>query len=447
MNYPVWQLDFAGGGLLIAVIATVHVYVSHFAVGGGLFLVLTEMMGLRKKDPDILEYVRRHSKFFLLLTMVFGAVTGVGIWFTIALLSPAATSVLIHHFVFGFAAEWVFFLIEIVALFIYYYTFDRMDNRRHVTIGWIYFISAWMSLFIISGIIDFMLTPGGWLDDHSFWSGFFNPTFWPALFFRTFLALIFAGLFGLITSTSLEKDRLRRSMVRYCALWLLLPFIFLFASAGWYRAALPPELFEMIFSIAPELRIFIKGFAIISPLLIFGGLFMIIGWPQAVMRPVAFILLLVGLMYMGTFEFIREGGRRPYIIRNHMYSNAILKKDLARIQKNGVLKEAKWVAHREINDTNRLKAGREIFTLLCLPCHSVGGPLNDIKPLVQKFSHLGMEAMLTGMGKLNAYMPPFAGNEKEKKALAEFLSREISGRPDKSVAIALKRRTGGYPLL
>ena len=127
MNYPVWQLDFAGGGFLIAVIATVHVYVSHFAVGGGLFLVLTEMMGLRKKDPDILEYVRRHSKFFLLLTMVFGAVTGVGIWFTIALLSPAATSVLIHHFVFGFAAEWVFFLIEIVALFIYYYTFDRMD--------------------------------------------------------------------------------------------------------------------------------------------------------------------------------------------------------------------------------------------------------------------------------------------------------------------------------
>jgi len=183
MNYPVWQLDFAGGGLLIAVIATVHVYVSHFAVGGGLFLVITEMIGHRKNDPGILDYVHRHSRFFLLLTMVFGAVTGVAIWFTIALLSPAATSILIHQFVFGFAAEWVFFLIEIIALFIYYYTFNRMDARRHIQIGWIYFICAWMSLFIISGIIDFMLTPGRWIDDHYFWSGYFNPTFWPALFF------------------------------------------------------------------------------------------------------------------------------------------------------------------------------------------------------------------------------------------------------------------------
>ena len=40
MNYPIWQLDFAGGGLLIATIAILHVYVAHFAVGGGLFLVL-----------------------------------------------------------------------------------------------------------------------------------------------------------------------------------------------------------------------------------------------------------------------------------------------------------------------------------------------------------------------------------------------------------------------
>jgi hypothetical protein len=414
-------------------------------VGGGLFLVVTEMMGHRKNDPGILDYVHRHSRFFLLLTMVFGAVTGVAIWFTIALLSPAATSILIHQFVFGFAAEWVFFLAEIIALFIYYYTFNRMDARRHVQIGWIYFICAWMSLFIISGIIDFMLTPGRWIEDHYFWSGYFNPTFWPALFFRTSLAFIFAGLFGLITSTSIADKKLRRSMVRYCALWLLLPFIFLFPSAAWYRAALPPELFEIIFSMAPGLRIFIKGFVVISPLIIFGGLFMIIGWPRAAMRPMAFILLLIGLVYMGTFEFTREGGRRPYIIRDHMYSNAILKKDLARIQKTGVLAEAKWVTHREITNTNRLEAGQELFTLLCLPCHSLGGPLNDIKPLIKKFSPFGMEAMLTGMGKLNAYMPPFPGNQKEKTVLSEFLSHKLNGHPGKEAALALKEEPVNIP--
>lgn len=41
MNYPVWDVAF-GAGLLIAVVAILHVFVSHFAVGGGLFLVVTE---------------------------------------------------------------------------------------------------------------------------------------------------------------------------------------------------------------------------------------------------------------------------------------------------------------------------------------------------------------------------------------------------------------------
>jgi hypothetical protein len=40
MNSPIW--DVPARGLLIAFIAIVHVFISHFAVGGGLFLVLTE---------------------------------------------------------------------------------------------------------------------------------------------------------------------------------------------------------------------------------------------------------------------------------------------------------------------------------------------------------------------------------------------------------------------
>ncbi|MDP2104817.1 MAG: hypothetical protein Q8J76_02390, partial [Desulfobulbaceae bacterium] len=123
MNYPVWQLDFAGGGLLIALIATIHVFIAQFAVGGGLFLVLTEIKGRRENNRQILEYVQRHARFFLVLTMVLGSLTGIGIWFTISLLSPAATSTLIHNFVFAWAIEWLFFLVEIISIFIYTYTF------------------------------------------------------------------------------------------------------------------------------------------------------------------------------------------------------------------------------------------------------------------------------------------------------------------------------------
>ena len=45
MNYPIW--DLPASGLLIAFVAILHVFVSHFAVGGGLFLVLLERRARR----------------------------------------------------------------------------------------------------------------------------------------------------------------------------------------------------------------------------------------------------------------------------------------------------------------------------------------------------------------------------------------------------------------
>ena len=53
MNFPIWELPAAG--LLIAAVAIVHVFISHFAVGGGLFLVLAERKARRENDPAFLE--------------------------------------------------------------------------------------------------------------------------------------------------------------------------------------------------------------------------------------------------------------------------------------------------------------------------------------------------------------------------------------------------------
>ena len=87
MNFPVWDVAF-GAGLLIAMVAILHVFVSHFAVGGGLFLVLTERKARRNNDAALLGWLKSHTKFFVLVTVVFGAISGVGIWFTIGLDQP-----------------------------------------------------------------------------------------------------------------------------------------------------------------------------------------------------------------------------------------------------------------------------------------------------------------------------------------------------------------------
>src|SRR5258708_9475246 len=134
MNFPVWDLPLLGGGVLIGLIAILHVFVSHFAVGGGLYLVLTESRAYRQDDHALLAYLKRHSLFFVLVVLVFGAVSGAGIWWTIGLVHPTATSTLIHVFVWGWAIEWVFFFVEIAAAFVYYYGWARLDRRAHLTV-------------------------------------------------------------------------------------------------------------------------------------------------------------------------------------------------------------------------------------------------------------------------------------------------------------------------
>lgn len=439
IDYPIWELGFSGGGLLIICMAVIHVYIAHFAVGGGLFLVLTEMKGYRENNPEILDYVKKHARFFLLLTMVFGSMTGVGIWLVISVLSPSATSTLIHYFVFGWATEWVFFLCEIITLFVYYYRFGKMNRKDHLTVGWIYFIFAWLSLLVVNAIVSFMLTPGKWVETQNFWHGFFNPTFFSSLFFRTCLSFMLAGLFGYITSVHLKKDELRHKMVRYCSWWLIFPLLFLLEAAYWYAGSIPEPQRSMIFNKSAEIAPFIKTFLWLSPAIFVAGVIMAFRMPKNIQKGIAFALLIIGLIYVGAFEWIREAGRRPYIIYNYIYSNAVPAAQADRIKTEGLLKTTRWVKHRSIDETNEMDAGREIFHMLCAACHSIGGPVNDILPITRKYTVFAMDSFLDGMGKIGEYMPTFMGNHTERKALAVYIIKGLHQKPDEPFTAAVPK--------
>ena len=195
MSYPWWHVPFLTAPMLIALIATVHVLVSHYAVGGGLFLAVETSHAYKHNDEGYLAYLKQHAWFFVLLTVVFGAITGVGIWWIIGLASPLATHFLIQTFVFGWATEWVFFVIELAAGFAFYYFWGKLDRRTHVAMGWIYAAAAWISLVLITGITAFMLDPGQWPETHNFWHGFFNPQFLPQVLARTGAAFLLASMY------------------------------------------------------------------------------------------------------------------------------------------------------------------------------------------------------------------------------------------------------------
>ena len=42
MNYPIWEVKNIGLPWVIGIIAIFHVMISHFAVGGGLYLAIAE---------------------------------------------------------------------------------------------------------------------------------------------------------------------------------------------------------------------------------------------------------------------------------------------------------------------------------------------------------------------------------------------------------------------
>lgn len=422
MNYPLWIMPNLDVGALVAMIAIPHVYISHLAVGGGLFLVLTETLAYRRNNMPLLDYVRRHTWFFLLLTMVFGGISGVGIWFIIALAQPAATSKLIHNFVFGWATEWVFFIVEITALLIYHYLFTKLKPRPHLIIGWIYFAAAWLSMVIIHGILSFMLTPGRWVETHNFWDGFFNPGYWPGLLFRTSMALTIAGLFGLVTAVRTKDNQLRLFLARYCAIWVSLPFVVMLLAGKWYWAASNRELGGQMLK-----RFYFMGgyedFLIWGSVIIFiGGVLMLIRQPRAINVALVTALVIIGFCWMGSFEFLRENARRPWVITGYMYSNSVLARDVERLDKEGWGANAVWV-----RDDTPEHEGQDILTHQCLVCHTIGGR-RELMQRTERFDQFSMTAQLTGMGKVQAYMPMFVGTEDEKALLAKYIVEELHGK-------------------
>jgi len=421
MNYPVWEPFMLGGGLVIGIIAIFHVFVSHFAVGGGLFLVLTERKAYRDHNPALLEYVKSHSKFFVLVVLVFGAVSGVGIWWSIALVNPEATATLIHVFVWGWAIEWVFFIVEIAAAFIYYHGWDRLDRETHLRVGWIYFAAAWASLLVINGILTFMLTPGKWTETQTFASAYFNPGMLPSLVVRTAVCVALAGVYALITSSAVGDAALRSDVVAYAARWLLLGTLVIPFAGIWYISTVPPMAREISMGGAPAVTIFAGLSIFFSALVMAFTYFGPHRRPRDFTMVFAFLLAVLALSTTAVTEWVREAVRKPYIIYGYMYSNGLRVADMERTRQVGILQSARWVRRHEVDPKALPEAGVEIYRVQCASCHTVDG-YNSIRFAVKGWSWAMIDYQLAHLSSLKGFMPGFVGTDQERQALGAWLA-------------------------
>jgi len=429
MPYPFWDV-MVGYGPLMAVIAVIHVFVSHFAIGGGLYLVVAERSARKANDGERLEFVRKLSKFFVLTTVVFGALTGVAIWFIIGLLNPKATEALIHNFVWGWATEWTFFIVEILSAILYWYGWKRMSARNHMRIGWIYFWAAWLSLVVIVGIITFMLTPGSWLETGSFWDGFLNPTYLSSVVLRTGICVLMAGLFALLVASRYPTGALKTRLVRGNAAWAIGGLLIAGACWFWYKAALPESVWvatQKQLAIAEKA---LDGFQFASYFLLGGLIAVGLLLPRLFNVAVAILLLVVGLYWFGAYEWYREAARKPYVIHDYMYGNGMRVGDEQAWRRDGLLEQ---IAFRTGDD------GRDLYNYSCRTCHQIDG-YNAFGPAFANTDPAFIAGSIMGLQRIRAIgppvlevdvsaMPPFMGTEKEARTLADWIWERVDQRP------------------
>lgn len=410
MNYPFWDAGVSYG-ILMALVAVIHVFVSHFAIGGGLYLVLAEISARRNNDTERLGFLQRLSKFFVLVTVVFGALTGVGIWFIIGLLNPAGTEVLIHNFVWGWAIEWTFFMIEICAAILYFYGWKTMSARNHLIIGWIYFIAAWLSLFVINGIITFMLTPGNWIETGNFWDGFFNPTFWPSLVLRTGICIMLAGLYALLVVSRYRPSDFKARTVRYNAVWGIVGLVMTLPTFLWYLGVIPNTIMSAAAEMMPTpmfsmWQMYLYTGVIAVALILFGLVV-----PRAYHTVIAVIVMIFGLIWFGSFEWFRESIRKPYVIYGYMYGNAVEVAYADRYQQEG------YLAHMPFRTGDN---GADLFRRACLSCHTMTC-YHPLKPAFDGTDPEFIAGVVRGAHVMKGNMPQFLGTDQEIAMLATHI--------------------------
>ncbi|MBI5683531.1 MAG: c-type cytochrome [Verrucomicrobia bacterium] len=418
MNYPFWDVPVSYG-VLMAVIAVFHVFVSHFAIGGGLYLVVSEHLARKAGDARRLEFLERLSKFFVLTTLVAGALTGVGIWFIIGLISPTATEALIHNYVWGWATEWTFFVVEIAAAMIYFYGWKTMAPRAHMAVGWIYFVFAWLSLFIINGIVTFMLTPGQWLATGDFWDGFFNPTFWPSLVLRTGVCVMLAGLYALLVVARCEAGGFKERTVRWSAGWGVAGLAVTAVCQYWYWKAIPAAVTAKALQTMPtpihSMEISVWLAVAIGALLVVFGLLA----PRKLGYGAAAALMVLGLAWFGAFEWFRESIRKPYILAGYIYGNGVEVAQADRYKKEGLLAQ---MAFKTGDD------GADLFRHACQSCHMLNG-YKALKPAFDGMDRAFIAAIVRATHQLKGNMPPFPGTAAEAEKIAGYLGHHTDKRP------------------
>ncbi len=426
--YPVNDFGPAIKGMVIGGLGIFHVFLAQFAIGGGMLMCYFQWLAQSGRNPHARRFLDGYFRALVLISFVLGALTGVGMWFTTIQVSPRTIGVMVEEFHWVWATEWTFFCLEVVAGYAFYRHGRHLNDRSRMTLLVLYTVAAWFSLFWINGILSWQLTPGGWTETGRVWAGFFNPSFWPSLVFRTIVSLTIAALVACVvinTMRDLSREamqRLQNSAARLLAPMALMPLL-----GAWYLAVIPEDSRSWVLGGSAAMTMFLS-MAVFTSLLI--GLYATVGLiRQKLYINGATATLLVALAFGATAggEFVREGVRKPFTIRESLYSNSIQPDEVAHLRKVGSTAGDPFpLRNAAAYPNDQLRLGARVFRVQCSACHTMDG-VNGLTHLAGSWTTNQKRMNIAKLQHTKPFMPPFAGTAEELEALVQLIEWQRSG--------------------
>lgn len=379
--YPLFYFPDIGSAWIMGITGTIHILASHTSVGAALLFVFLAQKAYKEDRADLYDYMKRYGMFLLIFSYVIGSITGPGIWYTATAASPRGISALIHNFVWVWATEWLFFLFEVIGVFALVYFINKIDRKTHLKLTYTFALASFGTLFLIIGIISFMMWPGTdvYYQTGSASSGFFGVNTFPHMILRIGFMIMMSGVIGMIISSRLKEKALSAELTRKMGYAGIIGGFITLIAFMWYVRTLPSSAHVLMDMALPSI---LK--TRIALIVAFGVYFVVaIFWPKMIRPSLTIVMLFVvaiGGLWPG--EKLRETIRKPYVAGRYVYSNQLIARDvpgkgiknnLADVAKYGLLKVDPWIPKnlRTITPENKLQAGKLLTQLECSICHSL----------------------------------------------------------------------------
>ena len=436
--FPLFYFPDIGSAWLMGITGTIHILASHTSVGAAMLFAFLAHKAYKEDRTDLYDYMKKYGMFLLIFSYVIGSITGPGIWYTATAASPRGISALIHNFVWVWATEWVFFVYEVVGVFALVYFIGKIDRKTHLKLTYTFALASLGTLFLIIGIISFMMWPGNdaFYQTGSASDAFFGVNTFPHMFLRIGFMIMMSGVIGLIISSALKDKALSSEMTRKMGYVSLIGGFLTMIFFMWYINTLPESADVLLGIYLPSILttriVLIVAFTLYFLVAIFR--------PQYIKRSLAIVMLLViAVVGLWPGEKLRESMRKPYVAGRYIYSNQIISRDVPGkniksevelVAEKGLLQVNPWIPDRlrTITPENKLEAGQLLTKLACSNCHGLE-PDAKFRPLMARLQGQDAATVKAFMQSALAtgsipYMPKIALPDEEFDAMAAWIATQ-----------------------